>query len=245
MPTVNILGMHLDRKQLLIGGGLIAAAVAVVVFLRSRAQASAPAEAPQPTDDQTAGYGGGVQVAAPTQGVADQYQQQLANSQLEADSIANQYQRNLVGQQQKQFDFQQRMQELLAPDILKNEQAELAVSTHFNMAASKAAVSCPGNASLRTGPDGQLYCRQKTSGGVLGIPVGDIFRTVQNFVGGVEAAAPEIGYNTAKQAAQYYTGKTFGGVQQSAPSKASASKPSVKVGPTPALSYHGYEEVSV
>ena len=39
-----------------------------------------------------------------TTGGADQYQQQLQNSELEANAIANKYQSNLVTQQQKQFD---------------------------------------------------------------------------------------------------------------------------------------------
>ena len=206
MPV--IFGREVPTKTLWIGGGLIAAAVAVVVWLRARAAANAAAqpEAPQPSDQ---GYGGGMSIPAPTQQVADQYQQQMDNAQLEAQNIANRYQSNLVEQQQKQFAFQQSQMEALAPAYQAEQQSELAAQTHYYKAAAKAAVSCPGNASLRTAPDGSLYCRQKTSGGFLGIPLGDVFRTVQNFVGGVEAAAPNIGYQTANQAAAYYTGKVF------------------------------------
>lgn len=236
MPV--IFGQEITGKKALVIGGVVIAGVVGVVYLRSRAHAQGADTVAQPTDQP-----GGMSVGAPSQGVADAYQNQMSAAQQQADAIANQYQQNLVTQQQKQFDFQQKMQELLAPDILKEQQSELAVETHFNTAASKAAVSCPGNASLRTGPDGQLYCRQKTSGGILGIPVGDIARTVQGFVGGVEAAAPEIGYSSAKAAATYYTGKYFP-ASGPTPAKANASQPIItKVNPTPNLPTHGYEEI--
>ena len=245
MPTVRIFGQEIERKTLIIGGGLIAAAVAVVVWLRARAASTATAEAPAAQPDQ--GYG--MSVPAPSGAVADQYQQQLDNSQLEAQKIANTYQSNLVTQQQKQFDFQQSIQQALAPAYLSEQSSELAVQTHFNTAASKAAVSCPGNASLRTGPDGQLYCRQKTSGSFLGIPVGDIVRSVQGFVSGVEAAAPSIGYNAAQQAAAYETGRVFplGAAKQglNPTAQARTSTPGIAPKPLPALSaFHGYSEVT-
>ena len=88
MPTVRIFGQEIERKTLIIGGGLIAAAVAVVVWLRARAASTATAEAPAAQPDQ--GYG--MSVPAPSGAVADQYQQQLDNSQLEAQKIANTYQ---------------------------------------------------------------------------------------------------------------------------------------------------------
>ncbi len=253
MPTVHIFGMDLDRKQLLIGGGLIAAAVAVVVFLRARAASQAAAAdqtAPQP--DQSQGAGGGMSIPAPTQGVADQYQQQLDNAQLQAQTIANQYQTNLVGQQQKQFDLQQRMAELLAPSVAAEQQSALAVETHYNKAAADTRLACPGNAGVATDPStGQLYCRQKTSGGILGIPVGDVFRTFQNFLGGVEAAAPNIGYNTAQQAAAYYTGKAFPSPGTSAAKGNPAARPAPQkpipstpgIAPSPVSVGHGYGDI--
>src|SRR5690242_7359150 len=128
MPTVRIFGQEIERKTLIIGGGLIAAAVAVVVWLRARAASSASAEAPAPQPDQ--GYG--MSVPAPTGQVADQFQQQLDNSQLEAEKIANTYQRNLVTQQQRQFDFQQSQFEALAPAYQAEQRSEIAVQTHFN-----------------------------------------------------------------------------------------------------------------
>src|SRR5436190_72435 len=257
MPTVRILGQEIERKHLFIGGGLIAAAVAVVVFLRARAAQSTAAGAPAPQPDQGQGYG--MSVAAPTGQVADQYQQQLQNTELEAGKIANRYQSNLVEQQEKQFAFQQSQYEALAPAYQAEQRSALAVETHYNTAASKAAISCPGNASVRTDPaTGQLYCRQKTSGGFLGIPIGDVFRTVQNFVSGVEAAAPNIGYQTAEQAASYYTGKAFPQRTVAASSGNPASRPVQQpANPTPparqpafapqqftpGISGHGYGDI--
>jgi hypothetical protein len=206
VPTVRIFGQEVERKHLLIGGGLIAAAIAVVVFLRARAGASAAQAAPQPADGDQAGYGGGMSVAAPTGAVADQYQQQLDNAQLEAQSIANQYQSNLVKQQQTQFDFQQRMQEMLAPDLLSNEQSKLAAETHYNKTVANTRIACPGKQGVAQAPDGSLYCRDKTSG----IPIlTDTLRAVEGVVYGARQAAPEVGYDAAKQAAQFYTGKVF------------------------------------
>lgn len=246
MPV--IFGREVPTKTLWIGGGLAAAAVAIIVYLRARAASNAAAEAPAPQPDQGAA---GMSVAAPGgPGVADQYQQQLQNSELEAQSIANQYQRNLVTQQEKQFAFQQSQMEALAPAYQAEQRAQLAVQTHYLTAASKAAVSCPGNASLRTAPDGSLYCRQKTSGGFLGIPIGDIFRTVQGFIGGVEAAAPSIGYQAANEAAQYYTGKVFrtpsAGAQPAQRQQTYTPPLAPQTGGLPiGIAPHGYQEINV
>jgi hypothetical protein len=203
MPTVEIFGQTIEKKTLFIIGGLGAAGVGVVVYLRSRAAAS-QAAAPAPATDASQYGGGGMTVGAPTSGAASDYQSQIDANQVAAGNIANQYQQQLLTQQQKQFDFGLKQQQALAPAFQAEQQSQLAVETHYNTALSKAAVSCPGSASLRTGPDGTPYCRQKTSGGFLGIPLGDIGRTVQNFVGGVEAAAPSIGFEAAQGAAQSY-----------------------------------------
>ena len=209
MPV--IFGHEIPVKALWIGGGLIAAAVAVMVFLRARAAGAAAQPPPAPPQADTGGYGGGgMTVSAPTDQVASDYQTQLQNAQLTSQNIANQYQQQLLTQQQTQFDFQQKQQNLLAPAYQQEQQSALAVQTHYNQAAANAQVSCPGSASVRTDPStGQLYCRQKTSGGFLGIPLGDIGRTIQNAIGGVEAAAPTLGYQFAQQAASYYTGQLF------------------------------------
>ena len=210
MPV--IFGKEIPTKTLWIGGGLIAAAVAVVVYLRARAASTAAAadgNAAQP--DQGQGQGYGMSIPAPSQQAADQYQQQLQNSQLEAQNIANQYQRQLVTQQQKQFEFQQGQEADLAPYLQKEEAAQLSAQTHYYQTVANTRISCPGGQGVAQSPDGQLYCRQKTSGSFLGIPLGDISRTVQNFIGGVEAAAPSIGYQAAQQASQYELGKLFPG----------------------------------
>lgn len=235
MPTIRIFGQEIERKQLLIGGGLIAAAVAVVVWLRARSASAAVSAAPAAQPDQ--GYG--MSVAAPTGQVADQYQQQLQNSELEAQSIANTYQANLVKQQQTAFDFQQRQAEALAPSFLKEQQSELAAQEHYYKTVANTRISCPGGQGVAQSPGGQLYCRQKTSGGILGIPIGDVFRTIQGFVGGVEAAAPSIGYQTAQDAARYYTGKVF------TPSAPTAKPKLPKTTPPIAPTTHGYGELFV
>ena len=234
---MNVFGHHIPHKTIWIAAG-IGGVLALVLYLRSRASAAsaAAAGAPAPQPDQ----GAGMTVAAPSGAMADQYQEQLNNADLQAQTIANQYQQQLVTQQQKQFDLQQSIASQLVPDVVNQQRAALAVQTHFDTAASKAAVSCPGTASLRTGPDGQLYCRQKTSGGFLGLPLGDVERTLQNFVSGVEAAAPTIGYQTAQQAAGYYTGQFFPKAPAAAPNP--TTQPRAAVG-TPGIAPHGYGEL--
>jgi hypothetical protein len=199
----RIFGQELTGKQLWIGG-LIAAAVAVVVFLRARAASAPTMQAEQPAD-----YGeasGGLSVPAPSQQVADQYQQQLQNAELEAAGIANAYQKNLLTQQQKQFDFQMSQQELLAPAYRSEQQAELAAQEHYYKTVAKTKISCPKGQGVAQDTSGQLYCRQKSSG----IPiVTDLIRTASGIVYGAAAAAPSIGYQGAQAAATYYTGKVF------------------------------------
>lgn len=242
MPV--IFGKEIPTKTLWIGGGLMAAAVALVVFLRARAANAAAAVAPAAQQD-TSGYGGGggMTVSAPTDQAASAYQDQLQNAQLQAQNIANQYQQQLMQQQQTQFAFQQKQQELLAPAMQAEEQSELAAKTHYFEHVAKGPIGCPGNTVLYTGPNDVQYCRQKTSGGFLGIPIGDASRALQNFVSGVEAAAPTIGYQTAQEAASYYTGKLFptgtrqGSQQASRPPQATVpfapqTNP-IPAGPTP------------
>lgn len=200
----RIFGQEVDKKTLWIGGGLMAAAVAVVVFLRARAGAAAAEEAGVPQQQADQGYG--MSIGAPTAGVASDYQSQIDTAQQHAQEIANQYQQNLVKQQQTQFDFEQRQREMLAPDLLENERSQLAVDTHYNKTVAKTRVSCPKGQGKALDPDGHLYCRQKTSG----IPiVSDLQRVVSGLVYGAAGAAPTIGYDAARAAAQYYMGQTF------------------------------------
>lgn len=247
MPV--IFGQHLTTKTMWIGGGLAAAAVAAVVAIRARAGASEPPATAAATEDQGYGVGGAMSIGAPTQGVADAYSSQMSNAEQQAAALANKYQQNLIDQQQRQFDFQQRQMEALSGDYLERERSALAAETHYNKTVAKTRISCPGNGAVYQTVDGQLACRQKTSGGFLGIPLGSAFRTVQGFFSGLEAAAPEIGYGAAKQAASYYTGKTFGGPAVTNPVKPSTPGinpyPQVetrKVTPTlPLPSPHNYD----
>jgi len=204
---MRIFGKEIPTKTAWIGGGLMLAAVAVIVFLRARAGGGGAVVGEQPTDEQ-GDFGGGMSIGAPSGAVADEYQSRLDQSEIEAQQIANTYQRNLVAQQERAFNFEQAQAELLAPNLMELEKARLGTETHYQKAAAKAAISCPGKASVRTDPaTGQLYCREKTSG----IPVvTDLIRSVEGVVYGVRQAAPEIGYETAKQAAKYYTAREFG-----------------------------------
>jgi hypothetical protein len=213
MPV--IFGKEVPTKTLWIGGGLMLAAVAVIVFLRARAGGSASPSDDQPPAEQGDFGGGGMSIGAPTGAIADDYQNRLNQSEIEAQQIANTYQRNLVAQQERAFNFEQAQAELLAPQLMEFEKARIGAETHYQKAAAKAAISCPGKASVRTDPaTGQLYCREKTSG----IPVvTDLIRTAEGVVYGARQAAPEIGYNVAKDAAAFYSQKTFPTVSRPAP----------------------------
>ena len=230
MPV--IFGKEVSTKTMWIGGGLIAAAVAVIVFLRARAS-TAPQEAAgaQPAADY--GYGG-MSVSAPSQQAADSYQQQLQNADLEASALANQYQRNLITQQEKQFAFQQSQEELLAPAYRKAEEARLAAEEHYSRTVAKTKISCPKGQAIAQSPEGQLYCRQKSSG----IPIlTDTLRTAEGIIYGAAAAAPSIGYDAARGAAAYYTGKVF----KTAPVQKTA-KPGVPT-QTKSVQAYGFSEI--
>ncbi len=199
MPTVRVFGKEVEQKTLWIGGGLAAAAVAVIVWLRSRAATAPSTETQAQQPDQ--GYG--MTVGAPSGQVADQYQQKIQNSELEAQAIANKYQSNLVTQQQTQFDFQQKMSELLAPDILSEQQSELAAETHYQKTVAGTKISCPPGQALGQDPDGNLSCRQKGSGAWGPLPVGGASRAAKGFVRGVEVEAPEAGRQLTRAAEKY------------------------------------------
>lgn len=231
MPTVRIFGQEVERKHLLIGGGLIAAAIAVVVFLRARAGASASQAAPQPTEESQVGSGGGMAVAAPTGAVADQYQQQLDNAQLEAQAIANKYQSNLVEQQQKQFDFQQRMQEALAPDILQNEQANLSADTAYEKAKAKIPIACPPGYARARDPDGNLTCNRKGSGNALTDP----YKIVRGVEQGAAEEAPQVGKDLIR-AGEQYVRQTY--IPTVSTKKRQSTPPIAPV----QMSGHGYED---
>jgi hypothetical protein len=187
-----------------IGGGLMMAAVAVIVFLRARAggQSVAPETVP---DDQGGFGGGGMSIGAPSGQIADEYQSRLDQSEVEANSIANAYQRQLMQQQERSFDFEQSQNEALAPNILAYERERLAAGTEYERVKKAIPFACPPGYARAKGPDGELTCNPKGSGSILTEP----YKAVHELERGITRAAPEIGYQVAKDAAAYYTGQAF------------------------------------
>lgn len=207
MPTVRIFGQEIERKTLFIGGGLIAAAVAVVVWLRARAASQASAGASQDQAQSDQGYQGAMSIPAASTSQADQYQQQLQNAQLQGQDLANQYQSNLIAQQSKQADLQLQEAAAVAPSLEAAQSSYYQEQAHYQQDLLKSKVSCPGSQGVAIDPTtGQAYCRQKTAG----LPIiGQALDAVQNFFTGVQAAAPQIGFNAANQAASVELGKYF------------------------------------
>lgn len=216
MPV--IFGKEVPTKTLWIGGGLIAAAVAVVVWLRARAASSAAATADQTAAQPDQGYQGAMSIPAASTSQADQYQQQLQNAQLQGQTLANQYQSNLIAQQSAQAQLQQQEAAAVAPSLEAAQSSYYQEQAHYQQDLLKSRVSCPGNQGVAIDPTtGAAYCRQKTGGTFLGIPYGDAFRAVEGFFSGAAAAAPQIGYNAANQAASVELGKYFPTTAQSKP----------------------------
>ncbi len=230
MPTVRIFGQEVEKKKLLIGGGLLAAAVAVIVFLRARAGASVQQAAAAPQED--AGYGGGMSVAAPSGQVASAYEQQMQNSELEAQVIANKYQQNLVTQQEKQYEFQNRMQEQLAPDILANERQTLAADTEFQRVKTKIPFACPPDYARAKDVNGDLTCNPKGSGS----PITHSYRAVNEFTHGIEQEAPSLGRQAARDAFAY------GEAQLGIPPGGGKRKSTPPIAPSKQWGDHGYGE---
>ena len=162
MPV--ILGKEVSSKTLWIGGGLMAAAVAVIVLLRARSSAPAPAAATPATDDYGAGYGGSISVPAPSQGMADSYTQAMQNADIEAAKIANDYQKMLVTQQRKQFDFEAAQMEAMAPEYQRTAKAELAAEEAYYKAKAKIPIACPPGYARARDVNGDLVCNPKGSG---------------------------------------------------------------------------------
>ena len=221
MPV--IFGQEVKPRTLWIAGGVIVAGVVAIVYLRSRAAAEAPAAAPSPAPDFGGGGGGGaapVAVPAPTDQAAANYNAELAGVQLDVAKFGLQQQQEQLREQKAQFDLGAALQQAYntAQGALFGQQAAFQgeVLTQEQKQLAKTGISCAGKDSPRYGiipgsqpPQLGWFCRQKTSGGFLGIPIGDISRSVQNFFSGVEAAAPQIGYNAGQAAGAYYTQRLF------------------------------------
>jgi len=146
------------------------------------------------------------QLALAAQQQQNTYEGQLQNLQLQ------QY-GNQVGYQKAGLQLEQQYQSSLLPSAVGLGQEQYATATqaqrqqtNYYKAIAGAQVSCPGTASMRIDPTtGQAYCRQKTSGSILGLPIGGLFRVGQGVVQGAQAYAPTAGYNLAQAGTQYVT----------------------------------------
>jgi hypothetical protein len=111
MPEA-IPGTGLDKKQAMILGGVVAAGVAVVVYIRYKAAQEAPPPEGFPMDQPMSGGGGGggiVSVPAPTQAVADQYEQGMRQAELDAANLQNSYMQEQLRQNTSQFNLAERL----------------------------------------------------------------------------------------------------------------------------------------
>jgi len=184
----------------------------------------------------TGGGGGGGGGFSPQDQAAFEQRQlglQQANLALAGIKERQEYQGKLdeisLRQAQGEVEYRQAGQKLqlqyqagILPGLLGAAEAQYGAQAAQNKAEanyynqlSKRQVSCPGSASVRIDPaTGQAYCRTKTSGGFLGLPLGEISRsvagTITGFLGGVQAAAPGIGYS----AANAYAGRELGQLTQ-------------------------------
>lgn len=200
--------------------------VLLVLFLRARRGVAAgePVPQPQPQGGGGGGYGGGgggyqsspqdtlqqqigyqqAQLALQTGQQQLDYEKRLQDLQLQG--LGSQLEYQQAGQKLKE-QYQQGLlpsQISLGQSQLRTQEYEQGAQQHYLQAVQKAQVSCPGTASMRIDPTtGAPYCRQKTSGNILGIPVGSIFRTAQGVAQGAEAYAPQAGYNIAQAGTQF------------------------------------------
>src|SRR5947208_16509511 len=112
MPNV-FAGM--DKKQLLIYGGVGALGVGIVVYLRYQSAKNGEGQpVPQGPPDMGGGGGGGggypVQVSAPNQEAANNYQAQIDKAAADAAHLQNQYKGEHLRQSKGAFDLQQQLQ---------------------------------------------------------------------------------------------------------------------------------------
>lgn len=219
----EIFGEELNTREKFLGvpkkwlPWILGAVGAFVLLMYLRGRSGSSASSPTPVPNQLpSGGGGGMTVAVPNSSDA---QTRLDNEQLQAAQLQNQYQQNLISQQQQQFDLGQKFREAILPSevALANSQNMLqqqyaaAGANYFKQLSGKQ-VSCPGDASVRIDPTtGQAYCRQKTSGGILGIPVGQIAQSFVNFFTGVQQAAPQVGSQLTQAAGSYYSAQIGAG----------------------------------
>jgi hypothetical protein len=116
------------------------------------------------------------------------------------------------------------MQEQLAPDILANEQANIAADTAYQKAKAKIPIACPPGYARARDVNGELTCNKKGSGNV----VTDVYK-------GAREAAPQAGRDLVRAGEQYVKYTYLPTVQ----TKTRKSTP--PIAPVQ-MSGHGYEE---
>lgn len=221
MPV--IFGHEVKASTLWIAGGLVAVGVAGILYIRSQGQAPEVAAAAPPDTGGGGGGGGGqvpVAVPAPTDQQAANYNTALQDIQLQAARFGLQQQQEQAREQKAQFDLgyalnqaynqaqasiygsQAQLQEAQNAALASQAGLEGSENAALQKQVEKTGASCPGNASLRWNPQQGWYCREKTSGGILGIPLGQIVNAIGNFVGGVQAGAGQAGQTVAIAAGQ-------------------------------------------
>lgn len=195
---------HIKKYWVWYAGG----AALLVAFFYLRSRQAAPAEAATGAGNGSFGAGATSPSAPATGGATSgvDYQGQLneiAVNQAAQEAANRQAMFGLqFGQLQQQIALSGQYAQALLPSAEQAAQAqygaqaaayglESEVNKQQQKQVAKTGISCPGNASARLMPDasGNLVwqCRQKTSGGILGIPVGQIFDAISNALGGVQA----------------------------------------------------------
>jgi hypothetical protein len=190
-----------------IAGGV--GVLVVILYLRSRASGGGD----QMAAGSDSGFGAGATApsspailpAASTAPAANSFDDQLANLQIAGIQQQLDQAKAMFGLQYQQAQQQASLFGKYSEAILPG-QISLANATLKEQTAEAAVTfQCPGGYGRARGPDGQLYCRAKTSGGILG----GIGRAVTGFISGVAQAAPGIGYSAANVAASYAEGQYF------------------------------------
>jgi hypothetical protein len=187
---VGLIYLFLKSRQ---GGGDTSAAGPDNTFGAGAVAPSAPAQSPAATSPQESF---GDQLA--------QLQAQILGEQLREQRAAFDLQQQAG---QTQLGLQTQIANALLPSEIQLQRSQTKAMTDvFNKG-----ISCPGKASARIGPNGEIFCRQKTAGSILGLPIGQIFDSVSNLLTGVQAAAPAAGAQLTQAAAGYYGGQIAGG----------------------------------
>lgn len=229
----GIAGTGMNKKQLLIVGGIGALGVGVVVYLRYKAGQDAPAQGFPDATPESSGGGGGysmptsdpVSVNAPTQGVADWFTQQMQAAELAAANLQNEYGGEQLRQNRLQFELGQREAQANF-DIesgVRNTYADL-VTTQIGkvketLTSGRVKVECGKNEQQYIDVNGQLACKASGKSGIKSI--GDkIGGGIMDVVGGFFSGAA----GAARQYGAYEVGQVTGMPTAARPQVAMASK---------------------